>query len=268
MTVTVIIVLVLTFFLHFISTVALSVRIVGIRTGKMAASYAVYNLIFLAARFTNTLQAPLLAKTIEKSILSGNQPNNSLFFNLCISAFLGSLLGVIFIPSMQRFMYKAVEGVYKKHSVLKVLFKAIHLKTFIHLKESLTIPKKENFYRLRIIKDMPLVIISLNIIVSALVTVSVLACLYAGYISPDLRTTSLSLNGFIVGASTVIFMVVVEPHIGIMADKVIKGEFSEVYFRRYLTFVVLARLLGTAISFTILIPLAHLIVMLAKVIFV
>jgi hypothetical protein len=115
---------------------------------------------------------------------------------------------------------------------------------------------------------MPKKIILLNVVITSLTTISVLACLYAGYINPDLRTTSLSLNGFIVGVSTVLFLLVIEPHLGITADKVINGLYSEVYFRRYLTFVVIARILGTGLSFLFLIPLAHLVVLLAKLIYV
>ena len=261
------IVLLLTFFLHFISTVALSVRIVGIRTGKMAASYAVYNIIFLVARFINTFQGPLLAKYIENSILSGAEPYNLLFLELCFASFLGSIAGAFFIPTVQRFMYRAVEKAYQQSSVLKILIQSIHTKTLSHLKETLTLPSKANITRLKRIDDMPVTMIFLNVIVSALLTISVLSCLYAGYLNPNLRSTSLSLNGFIVGLSTIITMIIVEPHIGITADKVINGEFSEVYFRRYISFVVLARVIGTGLSYFLLIPLAHLVIWLAKYVF-
>ena len=261
------VVLLLTFLLHFVSTIALSVRIVGIRTGKMAASYAVYNIIFLVARFVSTFQAPLLAKHVESSILSGAKPDNLLFFELCFVSFLGSILGAFFIPTIQRFMYKAVEKAYQQSSVLKVIVQSIHIKTLRHIKETLTVPSQANIIRLRQISDMPITMIVLNVIVSSFITVSVLSCLYAGYLEPNLRSTSLSLNGFIVGLSTIITMIVVEPHIGITADKVINGEFSEVYFRRYIIFVVLARIVGTGLSYFMLIPLAHLVVWLAKSIF-
>lgn len=257
-------VLILTFFIHFFGTAVLSVRLVGIRTKKMAASYAVYNIILVVVRFLNTLQAPLLAKTVENSILKDQTPDKWLFFKLCLAALMGSIVGGLFIPTLQRFMYFAVEKVYQNNSLIKLIIQSFSYKTFKRFTESTTVPKVSNLNRLNRINDMPKNIILMNVIVSSITTISVLSCLYAGYINPDLRTTSLSLNGFIVGLSTVILIIVVEPHLGITADKVINGVYSDIYFRRYLIFVVIARILGTGLSIFFLVPFAHFVVFLAK----
>lgn len=261
-------VLLLTFFIHFFSTAVLSVRLVGIRTSKMAASYAVYNVIFLTVRFLTTFQAPLLVKTIEKSILNGQGPDNWLFFKLCLVSLLGSITGGLFIPTLQRVMYNTVEKVYEHNSLVKVLFQSIRPNALKQFVKAFSLPSISNISRLNRLHDMPKSIILMNIIIASLTTISVLSCLYAGYLNPDLRTTSLSLNGFIVGFSTILFMIVVEPHLGITADKVINGLHSKIYFRRYLIFVVIARIIGTGLSFLLLIPLAHLVVFLAKLIYV
>ncbi len=262
------IVLILTFFIHFFSTAVLSVRLVGIRTKKMAASYAVYNIILVIVRFMNTFQAPLLAKTVENSILKGLEPDNWLFFNLCLVALAGSITGGLFIPTLQRFMYNAVEKVYRQNSLVKILIQSFSYKTFRKFMRAAVLPSISNLNRLNRISDMPKTMILMNVLVTAVTTISVLSCLYAGYINPDLRTTSLSLNGFLVGLSTVILVIVVEPHLGITADKVINGIYSHIDFRRYLIFVVIARILGTGLSIFFLIPFAHFVVFLAKLIYV
>ncbi|OLN28097.1 hypothetical protein DSOL_4241 [Desulfosporosinus metallidurans] len=66
MTTQVIIVLILTVIISIISTLAYSVRIVGVRTGRIAVSFAVFNIFALISRTANSVQAPLLAKTIER----------------------------------------------------------------------------------------------------------------------------------------------------------------------------------------------------------
>lgn len=264
----VIFVLLLTFLMHFFGSAVLSARLVGVRTGKMAASYSIYNLVFLAIRFLNTFQAPLLAKTVEKSILNGESPDNWLFFNLCMASFLGSIFGGIFIPTIQRFMYEAVEKVYRNNSILKLLIQSFSFKTITRFKSAVALPGYANINRLNRINDLPKGVILMNVIVAAVSTISVIACLYAGYLNPDLRTTCLSLSGVILGFSTVVAMIVVEPHISIIADKVIEGLYSEVYFRRYLIWVVLARAIGTGLSFLLLMPMAHLVVFIAKLIYV
>ncbi len=78
MSIQVIIVLILTFIIYIISTLAYSVRIVGVRTGRIAISFAVFNIFALISRTANSIQAPLMAKTIENTIKIGN-PQNLLF---------------------------------------------------------------------------------------------------------------------------------------------------------------------------------------------
>src|SRR4051794_17297206 len=72
MSIQIILVLILTFIIYIISTLAYSVRIVGVRTGRIAISFAVFNVIALISRTANTIQGPLLAKTVEISIKSNN----------------------------------------------------------------------------------------------------------------------------------------------------------------------------------------------------
>ncbi len=260
-------VLVLTFFINFIGIVAISVRIVGIRTQKMAASYAVYNIVFLLARFASTLQAPLLAKTIENEIISGKEANHALFFKIYLASIFGSIFGALMIPTMQRFMYRAVEKVYAKNSLVKIIFESFRLKTAQHFFQSITLPKLDNLKKIKSIEGVSFSILVYNSIITGFLTISVLSCLYAGYLAPALRTTSLSLNGFISGISSVLFLIVVEPHLGIMADKVINKEKSDVVFRKYIVQVALARVFGVGLSIFLLVPLAQVIVFLAKHIF-
>ena len=67
-------VLALTFLINLITTLSYSVRIVGIRTGRIAVSFALFNILVLVSRTANGFQAPLLASTIEKNINSGQVP--------------------------------------------------------------------------------------------------------------------------------------------------------------------------------------------------
>jgi uncharacterized membrane protein YeaQ/YmgE (transglycosylase-associated protein family) len=257
----------LTFFLHFFASLTLAVRIVGVRTKKMAASYALFNIIFFVSRIANTLQAPLVAGRIEKGILNGLQPDHFLFYGIVFSAFLGSLFGAFFIATMQRFMVTAVEKVYIKNSVLSILFQGISIRTFKTIVNSFTIPKRQTFLGLLNWDGISKKIIFYNMVISSLLTISVLSCLYAGHLNPNLRTTSLSLNGFIVGLSSLLFMLIVEPHIGIIADKVINKEMEEGFFRRYLALIVAARILGTFLSILLLKPLAWVVVFIAQMFF-
>ena len=63
----IVIVMMLTFLITLIGTLAYSIRIVGVRTGKIALSFALFNIFVLLSRTANTIQGPMLTKYVEKS---------------------------------------------------------------------------------------------------------------------------------------------------------------------------------------------------------
>jgi len=264
MTINILLVCFLTSIIHFVGIISLSAKIVGTRTRRIASSASIFNVIIIISQFSNTIQAPLLTKTIENNIISGNSPNDFIFRSIIFSATIGSVVGGFFIPTIHRFMEKGVNALYNNSSVFAVVIKSFSLSTVFHFKKSFTIPKKSNFYRLNEYKDIYLELVLLNVIVYAFITVSVISCLYAGYLNPNLRTTSLSMSGVAVSLGSIGMMLFIEPYHATLTDKVIDGSVTESFFRRHLTFVIIARIFGTIIGQFIFIPLAWLIVKLAE----
>jgi hypothetical protein len=113
----------LTMSIHFLNTLSLSVRMVGIETKKMAATYSVYNIIFLFTRFANTLQAPLLSKTVELEIIANKSPNDVLFYALIVLSFIGALAGIFAVNFTINSMSLAVQRAHHQNSTLPGLQK-------------------------------------------------------------------------------------------------------------------------------------------------
>jgi Alternate to MurJ len=252
--------------IHFMSIIGLSARIVGVRTRKLATSSSLFNIITIIAQVSNAIQAPLLAKFIEKQINNNLQPSTILFRIIIAFATIGTFLGILAIPTAHRFMLRGVNSLYKNRSIFKVALNSFRIKTIFHFKDSLTLPKLANLTRLKNYKDIPLFIISLNCFVYCFITISVLACLYAGFYNPRFRITALSLNGISAGLGTLGLMLFIEPFNATMTDRVVEGTVSEAYFRRFLTFVVLARMCGTILGQFLFIPLAQMIIKIAEII--
>src|ERR1700738_1599905 len=102
MTSQVLIVLILTFLINLITTLSYSVRIVGIRTGRIAISFALFNILVLISRTANGFQAPLLAKTVENDLKHGISSNVLVFRYVIFSCTLATVLGGFLIPTFQR----------------------------------------------------------------------------------------------------------------------------------------------------------------------
>src|SRR6187549_3706918 len=89
----------LTFVIHLIGTLAYAVRIAGVRTRRIAVSFALFNILVLVSRTSNSFQGPFLAKRIEENIGAGVVHGLLQDFRwLLASATVATLVGAILIP--------------------------------------------------------------------------------------------------------------------------------------------------------------------------
>lgn len=267
MSIQVIIVLVLTFIIYVISTLSYSVRIVGIRTGRIAVSFAAFNIFALISRTANTIQAPLLAKTIENSIKSGSAQSLLYIFRwILLSTTVATIIGALLMPTFIKLFEKMVTSFSIYRSVPKLLIHGFSKSGIEQFKNCITKPKNENIKHLKNLKRIPKKIILLNIISFSISTVAVLSSLYAGCLNPELRTTCSTLASVINGLATILMFVFIDPYISMLTDDVIRGECDELQFNRCIIFIVAGLIIGTILAQFLLIPASEIIVFIAKII--
>ena len=262
----IVIVIGLTFLINLITTLSYSVRIVGIRTGRIAVSFALFNILVLISRTANGFQAPLLASTIEKNINSGLGENTLDFRLIILSCTIATLAGGFLIPSFQRILSAAVErfSIYK--SVPKVVLHSFTKTGIASIKEKLVIPSAKNITNLDIYINFPWKVFIMNVVAVAIITIGVLSSLYAGYINTEFRTTASSLSAIINGISTILMFIFIDPFLSVMTDDVVLGKTSESIFRKYIVYMVFARLIGTIIAQFLFIPSAKILALIAGMI--
>lgn len=261
MTTQILIVLTLNFVITLIGTLAYAVRLVGVKTGRVAVSFALFNILALVSRTANTLQVPLLTKYVERNPF----PEKLLgLFNLIImTAVVASIVGAFMIPFFQRIFHKAVEAFSVNRSVSKLVLHSFSKSGVRYIKESMRIPSKLNFSVFDL-RKLPFRIMFLNTISVALLTVGALAPIYAGSLEPELRATCITLSAILNGFAVIVMAVFIDPHLSILTDDVIDRKCSLSEFNNCVAGMVLTKILGTAISFALLVPAAHLIVMVAR----
>lgn len=254
MTTQVTIVLILTFIINLITTLSYSVRIVGIRTGRIAITFALFNILVLVSRTANGFQAPLLAKTVENDIKLGIFDNSGTFRLIILSCSIATVVGAFFIPTFQRVLSKAVVNFSTHKSMGKLILHGFSKTGILYFKDNMTIPAKNNFSDIKFDKDFPWKIFILNIVAVAILTIGVLSAVYASYFNPDYRTTASNLSAFINGFATILMFAFIDPHLSAMTDDVTLGKCSEVTFRKYIVYMTIARLIGTVLAQISLIP--------------
>jgi hypothetical protein len=257
----------LTFVIHLIGTLAYSVRIAGVRTRRIAVSLALFSILVLVSRTSNSFLGPFLAKRVETNL--GSVVHSALlddFRWLLVSASLATIVGAFLIPTFQRAFCRAVLHFQTHRSVPKLILHGFFKGGLSYVKDVATIPAASNMTDIRSRHGVSIKITLLNVAATALWTVGVFASLYAGVLDPSVRVTSSTLSSIINGGATIMMAIFIDPYMSGMTDDVIEGKVAESQFRKAIVWLVGSRLTGTIVAQALLVPSAMLIAWVARVI--
>jgi hypothetical protein len=255
----------LTFIIHLIGTLAYAVRIAGVRTRRIAVSFALFNVLVLVSRTSNSFQGPFLAKRIEATLKDGT-PSHLLsdFHWLLFAATVATVIGTIAVPTFQRIFTRAVQHFQANRSVPNLLLHGFARGGLSYIKDSVTVPSTAHLKDMRLGTKLSPSVIALNVAAQALITVAVFASLYAGSLSPEFRVTASTLSSVINGIATIVLFVFIDPHLSIMTDDVVEGRTSEAAFRRAVVWLAGTRIAGTLLAQLIFVPAAVMIAVIAR----
>jgi hypothetical protein len=259
----------LTFLINLIGSLAYSVRIAGIRTGRIALSFSLFNVLVLVSRTANTFQTPLLAKRVERGLHFPEVAVGSLtdFRWLLFAASLATVVGAALTPTFQRLFTAAVASFERDRSLARLVLRALTPAGLSQVREAIVMPSSGNLVEGRRVRA-PIAgsVILINMLATSVWTVGVFAALYAGYLAPEYRATASNLSGVINGIATILLFAIVDPFLAMLTDDVVGGRSTEPTFRRAVVWMLASRLAGTALAQLLLLPSAHLIAGLARTI--
>src|SRR5436190_21124305 len=140
----------LTFVIHLIGTLAYSVRIAGVRTRRIAVSFALFNILILVSRTSNSFQGPFLAKRVEENLIHPVAHSLLTDFRwLLFSATLATVVGAFLIPTFQRIFSRAVQDFQVHRSIPRLLLRVCFKGGLSHVKDSVSVPASGNLTALR-----------------------------------------------------------------------------------------------------------------------
>ncbi len=258
------IILVLTAVVHCLDTASYASRIAGVRTGRLALTGALFNIVSLASRVAYTLQAPLLGSALDRMV----QQNKieGLFHNFQIilgAATVGTLLGAMLIPTFTALFSRAATA-YEFHGSFPALFlHTLSLRGFSRMSQHLRLPLPESLQRARKF-NLPISFLLLNIVITAVYTVGVSSTMYASALAPELARTATTLSGVINGVGTLLLVVLVDPLSALITDQALRGNRPVAQVSYIVIWQVAARFAGTLLAQALLLPAALLVVTLAR----
>jgi hypothetical protein len=241
--------------INLIGTLAYGARIAGVRTRRIAMSFALFNVLVLISRMSNSFLGPFLAKRIEVSIASdGGERLLGDFRMVLASASVAVFVGILLVPTAQRLFARAI-GYFQEHrSTTRMLLASATPSGMRTIRDSLAMPKAAQLRSLAKPRGVGWGVLLANCLAQALLTVGVLASLYAGYLNPEFRVTASQLSAVINGLATILLFALIDPQLSVMTDDVVEGRVSEPLFRRTIVWISFSRLAGTLLAQALFLP--------------
>ncbi|GEL50470.1 lipid II flippase Amj family protein [Acetobacter tropicalis] len=260
-----VIICLLTAGINLIGTLAYAARIAGGRTGRIAMSFALFNMLVLVSRTSNSFLGPFLAKRIEMRLASGGGDALLGDFRLVLlSATIAVFIGIVMVPTGQRMFVKAI-GYFQRHrSTARLLARTASPAGLMAIRQSIAWPTRGHMRAMKKERGVGWGVLLGNVLAQALITVGVLASLYAGYLNPAYRVTASQLSAVINGVATILLFALIDPQLSVMTDDVVEGRVDASLFRRTIVWISLSRLVGTVIAQAFFLPAALMIAWIAN----
>jgi hypothetical protein len=252
-----IIICALTAVINLIGALAYAARIAGVRTGRIALSFALFNVLLLVSRTSNGFLGPFLAKRIETALASGG--GDALIWDLRLVLFAAAasvLLGILLVPTGQRMFAAAITFFHANRSTTRLLLRSVTPAGLSTIRDSVALPSSETLRSLKKPRGVSWAVLAANAAAQGLLAVGVLAALYAGYLVPEFRVTASQMTAIVNGFATILLFALIDPQISALTDDVVDGSVSEATFRRAIIWVSLSRLAGTVLAQALLVPAA------------
>lgn len=250
-----VIICLLTAGINLIGTLAYGARIAGVRTRRIAMSFALFNILVLVSRMSNTFLGPILAKRVEVQLSDpGAGALLSDFRLVLLSASAAVLLGILLVPTAQRLFARAILHFQEHRSTAAMLLKSATPAGLRTIRDSLVAPSTTHLKSFHRDRGVGWGVLIANCLAQALLTVGVFASLYAGYLNPEYRVTASQLSAVINGLATILLFALIDPQLSVMTDDVVEGRIAEPLFRRTIVWISFSRLAGTLLAQVIFLP--------------
>lgn len=245
-----------TFIIHLSETLTYSLRLAGVRLGKLAVALSLTGVILLISRTANMVQAPLTGKIID---FAKHNVDNHLIYQLRIiigASTLGTLVALILFPSAVLLSSRVISKLEISGSIPQMIRSSVSFQKMNNVRYHLVLPKLSMLSRLRV-GGIPKRLVLLNCLVTAIYTIGVLAALLASTLTPEYAMAASQSSGLINGMATILLTILIDPQIGLMTDKVLRGEKEVAELNKIFGLLMISRLIGTVLAQLLLIPAAY-----------
>lgn len=244
-----------TFIIHSIETLAYAVRLSGARVKMIASALSLFNVMVIVSRMANMMQQPFTGSLIDTAPkLNALEFAETQFRFLLGASTVGTIFGILLLPTFVALFSRAIIHLSEERGSVPSLFKRIF--SLHYIKRGIThfnLPKFSYLKDTRI-KDIPINLFFVNMLITAIYTIGVLSALYAALLAPERASTAIMASGLINGIATILLVIFIDPKVSVIADDVVNQRGSYHTLKSISLMMVISRLFGTILAQILFIP--------------
>lgn len=248
---------ILTVIIHVIDTLAYAVRLNSVKSGNFALNMSLFNLIVLISRTANMFQGPALGKLIDLSINQSYNPIVEIRY-IIYATTIGTVLGICLIPTFLKGFSKAVSKLEETGSIPNLVLQSLSMANIKRITRSAVSPRKSMISNLRY-KNIPKKLLLINMLITGIYAIGVLAAYYASTFYPSHRMAIASSSGMINGIASILLTIFIDPKAAIITDEAYRGKRDYGDVKALVVMLIGSKLLGTLLGQFFLVPGAKLI---------
>ncbi|MBO1001106.1 lipid II flippase Amj family protein [Pseudogracilibacillus auburnensis] len=243
------------FIIHSIETLAYAVRLSGARVKMIASALSLFNIMVMISRLANMMQQPFTGSLIDTAPSIDAQGFVASQYRFLIGAStVGTIFGILLLPTFIALFSRAIIHLSKEKGSVPSLFKRLFSMEYIKRGVTHFSLPKFSYLRGAKIKDIPVRLFLVNMIITAIYTIGVLSALYAALLVPERASTAIMASGLINGMATILLVIFVDPKVSVVADDVVNQRGSYQTLKNISLMMVFSRLLGTILAQLFFIP--------------
>lgn len=244
-----------TMIIHAADSLSYALRLGGLRTKRITIALSLSGMLLLVSRTSNMAQGPLLGSMVDKANGVDSSMLQTQLHLILGAAAVGTVIAILMFPTMVRWSSRLVVHLEKSGSIPGML---ASLCSMNKMKNALHYISWPRFSMLQTCfgGNLPRRLMVLNMSVTAIYTVGVLATLYAAYLNPEQAMAASQSSGLINGMATILLTLLIDPRIALLSDRSLRGEIRLEQMNRVYGCMLMSRLAGTLLAQLLLVPFA------------
>ena len=244
---------------------AYAARLAGARSGRVATAISLFNIFATSSRFAQMFYTPMLGALSDRAAFTSLGAYQWQLRAIVIAGTVGAVIGTLAIPTFVMLYLRAIRALERSGSVPKAALAMFRPATVAVVLREVKFGVATKIRELPF-RNVPKDILLLNVSVTAVYGIGIVAAAYASVLYPQAARTAVLSSGLVNGFATIAYNIVVDPASALITDRAVRGERSIDDVRALVAGLSITAVIGMVLSQLLLVPGARLIEFGAKLI--